>query len=259
MDSFAFSPDGRCLILDRDDGTALLFELATAQPRRPFGKKLAAPPALPINRGIDYLFPDEVKAGCCFAFSPDGRLLVRGGFDRVVHVYDIQTGAELAAFQGHDAAVTAVAFAPNGKTLASASLDSTTLIWDATKIHRPAAPAKALQSGDLDKHWRSLSDNDAAKAFEAIGALSSAPKDAVPFLKDRLKPATPPDMKRIADLISQLDVAQMNTRDMATAELLKIADHVIPALDKALEARPLLGSKSEKPTLKLVSEGAVAG
>jgi WD40 repeat protein len=142
MESAAFSPDGRCLVLDMDDGTAVLYELATAQPRRIFGKKQAPPKE--VRNANNSLLPDELKAGSCFAFSPDGRLLVRSGFDRIVHLWDIQTGRELAAFQGHAEAVTAVAFAPDGKTVASASKDGTALIWDVSKLQRPAAPAQAL-------------------------------------------------------------------------------------------------------------------
>jgi hypothetical protein len=85
--------------------------------------------------------------------------------------------------------VTTVAFAPNGKTVASASADSTALIWDVSKIKRPSVPVKALQPGDLERHWKTLADQDAAKAFAAIGELAADPKGAVAFIKGKLKPA----------------------------------------------------------------------
>ena len=51
---------------------------------------------------------------------------------------DVWTGKERIVFKGHTGAVNAVAFAPNGKTLASASADMTALLWDVTRIARPA-------------------------------------------------------------------------------------------------------------------------
>jgi RNA polymerase sigma factor (sigma-70 family) len=131
MASAAFSPDGRCMALERSDGTAGVYELASGQPRQTLGKKLTAPRRKPRQ---DVPFPDE--PGCCFAFNRDGQWLARGGFDCVVRVWDLRTGDELAAFPGHSEAVTGVAFAPDGRRLASASADGTALIWDVSKLKR---------------------------------------------------------------------------------------------------------------------------
>jgi RNA polymerase sigma factor (sigma-70 family) len=123
--SGVFSPDGR-LALDLNDGTVILYELATARPPRTFGEKS------PVVRSI------YRQIGACVAFSPDGTLLAQGGSNRLVRVWDVQTGRKLAEFTGHEGAVTALAFSPDGRRLASASADSTTLIWDLTKLKRPA-------------------------------------------------------------------------------------------------------------------------
>jgi WD40 repeat protein len=246
MESAAFSADARCLALDMDDGTAVLYELATARARRRFGKKKPAPPA-PAPR--DCTLPDEFKAGSCFTFSSDNRLLVRGGFDRLVRVYDIQSGTELAAFKGHDGAVTALAFAPNGKRLASASLDSTALIWDVAKLKRPASPDQAPQPGDLEKHWQALAENDAAKAFDSIGALIASPREAVAWIKERIKPARL-DTKHVADLIARLDAAPFEVRDKAMSDLSQLGAQVVPELDKALATNPPLETKRRLEDLR---------
>jgi serine/threonine protein kinase len=66
------------------------------------------------------------------AFSPDSRWLAGGGFAQVVHLWNTATGEEQVTFKGHREMVTAVAFAADGQTLASASSDERTTLkmWD---------------------------------------------------------------------------------------------------------------------------------
>jgi len=64
------------------------------------------------------------------AFAPDGRRLATAGADKVVKIWDLETGNELLICRGHERAVVSLAFSPDGKSLASASWDQTARIWD---------------------------------------------------------------------------------------------------------------------------------
>jgi WD40 repeat protein len=63
------------------------------------------------------------------AFSPDGTLLVSGGRDHSVRLWDVKTGLELAQLGNADNSWRAV-FSPDGKHLATASLNGGVKVWD---------------------------------------------------------------------------------------------------------------------------------
>jgi WD40 repeat protein len=70
------------------------------------------------------------------AYAPDGELLLSGGEDWSVRLWNAVTAGAVAAFEGtsegHTRPVRAVAFAPNGWTAASAGDDETVRVWDVT-------------------------------------------------------------------------------------------------------------------------------
>ncbi|MFC4591513.1 nSTAND1 domain-containing NTPase [Sphaerisporangium corydalis] len=74
------------------------------------------------------------------AFSPDGRKLVTGGFDGLVHTWDTRTLDETGPpYAGHKGWVKAVAYSPDGKTLATIATDNMILFWS-TATRRPLGP-----------------------------------------------------------------------------------------------------------------------
>lgn len=68
------------------------------------------------------------------AFSPDGRLLVSGGYDDNLHLFDVRNGKLLRQFKGHTNAVLSAGFSPDGKTLVTASKDGTVKLWNVTDL-----------------------------------------------------------------------------------------------------------------------------
>jgi RNA polymerase sigma factor (sigma-70 family) len=109
VNSVAVSPDGS-LIATAADGVRL-YDARTGALLRAIGDA--------GDRGV--------------AFSPDGRTLAAAGFhmDKLVGIYDVQTGKRVRSLAGHTEWETdALAFSPDGKLLASTGVDKQILVWE---------------------------------------------------------------------------------------------------------------------------------
>src|SRR6476660_3793332 len=64
------------------------------------------------------------------AFAPDSLTLASGGVDRLVRLWDIETGRLLRSLRGHTADIRSVVFTPDGQTLTTAREDRTIRVWN---------------------------------------------------------------------------------------------------------------------------------
>jgi WD domain, G-beta repeat len=63
------------------------------------------------------------------AFSPGGKTIASGS-ERAIGIWDVTTGKQLTALEGHSGKIHLLAFSPDGKIIASGSEDQTVKLWD---------------------------------------------------------------------------------------------------------------------------------
>jgi hypothetical protein len=164
----AFSPDETRIVTASQDGSAIVWSVETGQPGPPFlahsGPVYAAafaPDGQSVATGgydkrvllwkpddlqpYDYHvlssdrrnppqpfvgFDGHTGGVRCVEFSADGKLLLSGGTDNTVRVWDTATGKALKVLRGHAGQVRACHFAPDGEMLLSAGHDHLAKLWD---------------------------------------------------------------------------------------------------------------------------------
>jgi WD40 repeat protein len=267
----AVSPDGKYLASASQDAGARgdfdirLWDMATYQL---------------VHRFV----PRRINASAsAIAFSPDSRLLAAVGGrpgqrdDRGdVQVWDIETGKEMGAFEGHTSQVRAVAFSPDNRMIATGGQDRTLRLWElatGAERHRivghksgvhslafsPDGRRLAAASSDapvyfwdvlrqadqpkfpptedeLNQAWRTLTGDDPKTAFQSICRLVAAADTSVPFLCERLKPVATADAEKTKALIRQLDDSQFAKRQSAEHELRQLGDRAVVEFRAALAA-----------------------
>jgi len=82
------------------------------------------------------------------AFSPDGRLLATTGDYTSLHAWDGETGAPVAAYAGHKAALSGLAFAGSSR-LVSVSADQSAAVWELNPAWQLERTIGAVDKPDL--------------------------------------------------------------------------------------------------------------
>jgi WD40 repeat protein len=195
-----------------------------------------------VARITSPLEPDERFAVAGLALSPDHRFLAFGlcGHDGV-HLWEVASQTERARFEGQKGVVTSLAFSPASTTLASGAEDGTIWLRDVRRRAGTASTTRARRSDDeLTAYWRSLTELDAKKVEQAMQVLIDGGPKSVAVIRRLCKPVTTPPETEIDALIRNLDSEQFALRNRATAELGELGELARPAIEKALEGKPLL-------------------
>lgn len=107
-------------VRQKDQIQSQLKTLLVPTVQTPFAKGSIAP-VQSINQSSSIL---------SLAMHPKGEVVVSGGQNKVIQLWDIKSGAALTALTGHLQEITSLNFTPDGETLVSASADSTVKVWN---------------------------------------------------------------------------------------------------------------------------------
>ena len=78
---------------------------------------------------VESTFTQPFSLVLSLAFSPDDKLLVTGGADGEIRLWQVSDGKQIFSFRGHNDWVSSVAFSPDSKIIASCSHSGDVKLW----------------------------------------------------------------------------------------------------------------------------------
>ncbi|MGE5341681.1 MAG: TIR domain-containing protein [Candidatus Omnitrophota bacterium] len=93
-----------------------------------FAQQWSSP--LPLTDFHSSLTVSNSDTSYTVAFSPDGKIIASGALDKIIRLWDVESGKEIQKLTGHLNRVNCVTFSPDGRILASGSDDNTVRLWN---------------------------------------------------------------------------------------------------------------------------------
>jgi WD40 repeat protein len=92
--------------------------------------------------------PGTGEAISAVAYTPNGRNILSGGWDRTIRILDVETGSEIRRLDGHLHVVWTLAALPDGQHVISGGDDGIVKLWDLTNVN----PVKEFK-GHRNEVW----------------------------------------------------------------------------------------------------------
>lgn len=77
---------------------------------------------------------DHTEEASSVVFSPDGKTILSGSWDKTLILWDVENGQSLRSFQGHEKRIYDVAFSPDGQRVMAGGFDDDSrgelILWD---------------------------------------------------------------------------------------------------------------------------------
>lgn len=112
INSVAYSPDGRTIVVASRDRRIKLLDTRTGELVRSFDRH-----------------SDSVNSA---SFSPDGSMIVSAGQDGIAFVWDVASAEVVSKFAGHTEQVYTARFSPDGSRILSTGDDDSVRVWDSS-------------------------------------------------------------------------------------------------------------------------------
>jgi WD40 repeat protein len=184
--------------------------------------------------------------------SPDGRLVASpdGSTPGSISVWEGLSATKVGTFGGGTlGASTVLTFSPDGRTLASASEDTTVFIWDITGFSSGESKHVTFSTELLNSLWDDLgtsnhtvvthsSDNCISQSQRALWTFVSGGDQTLRFLRRKLRPVPPVEKQILTRLVGDLDHDSFPIRNRATERLAALGEIAESALRDKLNKQP---------------------
>ncbi|MEP7284182.1 MAG: TIR domain-containing protein [Chloroflexota bacterium] len=144
---FAFSPDGKTILVGDGAGNVQLWDTATGTQKQNI---------VGVRGAVESV-----------AFSPDRTKIFAGSFFGVGYVFDAGTGKLLRTLTGHNATLSDAQFSPDSQALLTASEDGTARLWN---INSPVPHTLQAPKGVVQGDARAVAFAPDSKTFFTSGS-----------------------------------------------------------------------------------------